>query len=93
MWINYSSRLVMYAAAWAQTSREARAARESVQHAHAVKDASAWVSHDLPPVTSTPAPAGADGRTRSRTAFAAGGASMLALMAVVRRIVNRKDRS
>ncbi len=41
----------------------------------------------------TPARGGADGRTRSRTAFAAGGASMLALMAVVRRIVNRKDRS
>ena len=52
VWINYTSRLVMYAAAWAQTSREARAARESVQHAHAVKDASAWVSHDLPPVSS-----------------------------------------
>jgi hypothetical protein len=34
-----------------------------------------------------------DGRSRPRTAFAAGGASMLALMAVVRRIVNRKDRS
>ena len=52
VWINYTTRLIMYAAAWAQTSREARAARESVQHAHAVKDASAWVSHDLPPVSS-----------------------------------------
>jgi membrane protein len=92
VWINYTMRLVMFAAAWAQTSREARAARESVQHAHAVKDASAWVSHDLPPVAT--ASAGEPGDTsRSRTAFAAGGASMLALTAVVRRIVNRKDRS
>ena len=93
VWINYTSRLVMYAAAWAQTSRAAREARESVQHAHAVKDASAWVSHDLPPVSPAAGPARPDGSTRSRTAFAAGGASMLALMAVVRRIVNRKDRA
>ena len=93
VWINYTMRLVMFAAAWAQTSREARAARESLQHAHAVKDASAWVSHDLPPLSSYAGSGGADGRIRSRTAFAAGGASMLALTAVVRRIVNRKDRS
>ena len=92
MWINYSSRLVMYAAAWAQTSREARAARDSLQQAHAVKDATAWVSHDLPGVATLP-PGEPEDTTRSRTAFAAGGASMLALMAVVRRIVNRKDRS
>jgi membrane protein len=93
VWINYSTRLVMYAAAWAQTSREARATRESVQLAHAVKDASAWVSHDLPPMAPDSAAQAPDGLSRPRTAFAAGGASMLALMAVVRRIVNRKDRS
>ena len=29
VWINYTMRLMMFAAAWAQTSREARAARES----------------------------------------------------------------
>jgi membrane protein len=92
VWINYTSRLIMYAAAWAQTSREARVARDSLQQAHAVKDATAWVSHDLPAAT-TLHPGEPGDTTRSRTAFAAGGASMLALMAVVRRIVNRKDRS
>jgi membrane protein len=92
VWINYTQRLVMYAAAWAHTSREARAARDSLQQAHAVKDATAWVSHDLP-AAATLSPAEREDTKRSRTAFAAGGASMLALMAVVRRIVNRKDRS
>ena len=44
VWINYFSRVVLYAAAWAHTSREARATRESLQPPHAVKDASACVS-------------------------------------------------
>ena len=88
VWINYFSRLVMYAAAWAETSREARSARDSVQQAHAMKDASSRVGHDLPTVST-----GSGDASRSRTAFAAGGASMLALMAVVRRVVNRKDRA
>jgi membrane protein len=86
VWINYFSRLVMYAAAWAQTAREARAVREQVQQAHAVKDASSLVAHDLPAVST------GEASGPSRTAFAAGGASMLALMALVRRLVNRRTR-
>lgn len=85
VWINYFSRVVMYAAAWAHTSREARAARSSMQQGHVAK------------VAAAPAlPATASGRrardgahegegTSPKVAFAAGGASMLALIALVRR--------
>ena len=92
VWINYTQRLVMYAAAWAYTSREARAARDSAQQAHALKDASAQVAHSLPAYAGAPAARQQAGDGPAPAAmFAAGGASMLALMAVVRRLVNPKD--
>ncbi len=91
VWINYTSRLVMYAAAWAQTSREARAVRDSAQQAHALKDA-AQVAHSLPAYAGAPAARQhAGGGPTPAAMFAAGGVSMLALMAVVRRLVNPKD--
>lgn len=38
VWINYFSRVVMYAAAWAHTSREARAIREEAELAAAIEE-------------------------------------------------------
>ncbi|QIX25867.1 YihY/virulence factor BrkB family protein [Nocardioides sp. JQ2195] len=37
VWINYFSRVVMYAAAWAYTSRRARASRSGMQQGHVAK--------------------------------------------------------
>ncbi|WP_374458291.1 YihY/virulence factor BrkB family protein [Nocardioides sp.] len=82
IWINYFSRVVMYAAAWAHTSPEARAAREAQAVAEQLPEgpridlaAAANVVH--------PAPPGAGGS--AKTAFAAGAAAMLGLVAVLRR--------
>ena len=90
VWINYTSRLVLYAAAWAQTSRDARAVRDTAQQAHALKDA-AQVAHNLPAYAAPVARQHAGGGPTPAAMFAAGGVSMLALMAVVRRFVNPKD--
>ena len=80
IWINYFSRVVMYAAAWAHTSPEARAAREAEVVAEMMPEgpridlvAAASAVHPEPAVSST------------TTAFAAGAASMLGLVALVRR--------
>ena len=80
IWINYFSRVVMYAAAWAHTSPEARAAREAEAVAEMMPEgpridlvAAASAVHPEPTVSST------------TTAFAAGAASMLGLVALVRR--------
>jgi membrane protein len=85
VWINYTSRVILYAAAWARTHPAARAVRDrEAELAHTVEGPSVQLLPEQP----EPAPAGAGG---TRVAFAAGGASMLALMALVRRVVNRKD--
>jgi membrane protein len=81
VWINYFSRVVMYAAAWAYTSRPARAARE------------AGIAHASPaavvPGGSPAAPAEQKSRPRHRTdprlAFGAGAAAALGLVSVLRR--------
>ena len=87
VWINYFSRVVVLAAAWAHTSPEARAIRDAEQ---AVDEAVQGPRVDLaalavgvrsetsgaPAASSSPAP---------RAAFAAGAAAMLAFVAVVRR--------
>jgi membrane protein len=82
VWINYSSRVVIYAAAFAQTSPEARALR------------SAGVA---PPVQGPRTPAlcpdtAPHGRTRWVAPFAAGGATALAVGVVLRKRLI-KDRS
>jgi membrane protein len=81
VWINYFSRVVMYAAAWAQTSVPARAA--DVAGAAGAPGA-APSSQTLVPAG--PAPAGPErARLDPRVAFGAGAAAALALVALVRR--------
>ena len=84
VWINYFSRVVVYAAAWAHTSPEARAARE----ARLVADQTVEGPRiDLVAAAGVVRPgAGDDGHGPSgRAAFAAGAASMLGVVALVRR--------
>ena len=79
VWINYFSKIVMYAAAWAHTSRPARAAQ-------AVRAAAT-------PAVPPPAPIVVPDRGASRRpgpdprlAFGAGAATALGLVALVRRV-------
>jgi membrane protein len=80
VWINYFSRVVMYAAAFAHTSREARAVR---------------VAEPAAPVAGPPSPPVAlrerpEGRSRPWVApYAAGAASTLGLVALVRRLARK----
>ena len=84
VWINYTSQVILYAAAWARTHPAARAVRDrQTELAHAVEGPSVRLDPSLHEPD--------EGGSRTRVAFAAGGASMLALMALVRRVVNRKD--
>lgn len=84
VWINYFSRVVVYAAAWAHTSREARALRDSeTAQQQAVKgpqiDLAGVMAHN-PGVAPAPPPA-----RDPRAAFAAGAAAALGVVALVRR--------
>jgi membrane protein len=86
IWINYSSRVVLYAAAWAHTSRAARAER-STEPAEPIQ------GPPSPPLAARPTPAGAHaceipGARSWMVPFAAGGGTALGLMALLRR---RKD--
>lgn len=79
VWINYFSRVVMYAAAWAHTTAEAREIRDREAFERAKMEELTRVDlHEAPP----PAPAS---RSRVAKSFAAGGATALALVAVARR--------
>ena len=80
VWINYFSRVVVYAAAWAHTSPEARAAREARLVAEQTVEGPRI---DLVAAAGVVRPEGR-GR-RGRAAFAAGAASMLGVVALVRR--------
>ncbi|WP_322921252.1 YihY/virulence factor BrkB family protein [Nocardioides renjunii] len=80
VWINYFSRIVVLAAAWAFTSPAARAEREArTSDARAVEGPQMDLTAAAAVVR--PAPAGAS----TTGAFAAGAASMLGLVALVRR--------
>ncbi len=83
VWIYYFSRVVMYAAAWAQTAPETRARQE---RAALEADRTEYAMKELTHVElrETPAPSGAS-RVSPPVAFAAGGASMLGLVALLRR--------
>ncbi len=86
VWINYFSRVVLYAAAWAHTSRAARAQRWT-------EPAEPIQGPPSPPLAARQALAGADacGSSGARSwvaPFAAGGGTALGLMALLRR---RKD--
>lgn len=76
VWINYFSRVVMYAASWAHTSPAARARREAARVAAAAVQG---------PQVDLAAAAARGDAPRPAAAFAAGAASMLGLLAVVRR--------
>jgi membrane protein len=83
VWIYYFSRVVMYAAAWAQTAPETRAQRER----EALEaDRTEYAMKELTQVElrETPASTGAS-RITPKAAFAAGGATMLGLVALLRR--------
>lgn len=78
VWINYFSRVVMYAAAWAHTSPEARAARE--------REPEAMQGPQTPSLEALPATGGAAPERGGWVGpFAGGAAAMLGLIAVVRR--------
>jgi membrane protein len=82
VWIYYFSRVVMYAAAWAQTAPETRAKkdREALQ-----ADREEYAMKELTQVElRETAPAGTS-KVSPRVAFAAGGATMLGLVALARR--------
>jgi membrane protein len=81
VWINYFSRVVVYAAAWAHTSPEARAAREACLVADQTVEGPRI---DLVAAADVVRPGAGDGPS-GRTAFAAGAASMLGVVALVRR--------
>jgi membrane protein len=80
VWINYFSRVVMYAAAWAHTSPAARAARPAPIAA---------------PVEGPPSPPLRQQETLEypwAASYAAGAATMLGLVAVARRLARRTSR-
>ena len=82
VWINYFSRVVVYAAAWAHTSPAARAAREARTVAEQTVEGpkiDLVAAADVVPTASSPAP------SSPKAAFAAGAAAMLGIVAVVRR--------
>jgi membrane protein len=76
VWINYFSRVVMVAASWAHTSAPARAARDREQPPPVVP---------LVPAGDRPPPPSLAARLDPRLAFAAGAASVLGLVALLRR--------
>ena len=79
VWINYFSRVVLYAASWAHTSRAARALRVPDPPAPPQGPPSPSLArHPL-------GPAGAHGRSGWVAPFTAGGATALGLVAVLRR--------
>jgi membrane protein len=79
VWINYFSRVILYAAAWAHTSRAAREIREQEALERArLQQLTRVQLHEAPP------PEPPSRRTTART-FAAGGATALAMVAVLRR--------
>ena len=81
VWINYFSRVVLYAAAWAHTSREAREQREDEI---GMMQGPQTPSLAELPATGEPGSAPADGK-RWVGPFVGGAAAMLGLVAAVRR--------
>jgi membrane protein len=78
VWINYFSRVVMYAAAWAHTTQEARDIRDRAALERARMQQLTRVDlHEAAP--------GTPSRSRTAKTFAAGGATAIALIAVARR--------
>ena len=86
VWINYFSRVVVYAAAWAHTSPEARAAREASMVAEQTVEGPSIDLAAVAAVADGVRPGAAAASAPSpRAAFAAGAASTLGLVALLRR--------
>ncbi|CAA9376234.1 MAG: hypothetical protein AVDCRST_MAG32-1218 [uncultured Nocardioides sp.] len=88
VWINYFSRVVVFAAAWAQTTPEARALRDARVAVDLAVEAPPVDLRSVATASVAPPSSGAaavPGRQDPRAAFAAGAAAMLALVAAVRR--------
>lgn len=86
VWINYFSRVVVYAAAWAHTSPKARAAREaSLVAEQTVEGPRIDLAAAADVLRAPDAPASASSPTSPQAAFAAGAASTLGLVALLRR--------
>lgn len=81
VWINYFSRVVVYAASWAYTDPQARAEREARE---AIDQAVQGPQIDLAAAAGGVRP-GVGPVSSPKGAFAAGAAAMLALVAVIRR--------
>ncbi|NYE37339.1 membrane protein [Nocardioides cavernae] len=88
IWINYFSRVVVYAAAWAHTTPEARAFREARTVAEQTVEGPqidlAAAAAVVRPASSSPL-APASPASSPKAAFAAGAAAMLGFVALVRR--------
>lgn len=84
VWINYFSRVVLYAAAWAHTSPAARALRVDEPAVVQGPQVPSLVELPATAVTGAPEPPGGSGRSWGAP-FVAGAAAMLALTAVLRR--------
>jgi membrane protein len=82
IWINYTSRVVVLAAAWAHTSPEARALRDANRVADQMPEGPRI---DLAAAAGVVRPATPPGATSPKAAFAAGAATMLGLVALLRR--------
>ncbi|MDP2774527.1 MAG: YhjD/YihY/BrkB family envelope integrity protein [Nocardioides sp.] len=83
VWINYFSRVVLYAAAWAHTSRAARAAR--VEEPQVVQGPQVPSLVELPATAVAGEESAASAGGSWKGPFAAGAGTMLALTAVLRR--------
>ncbi|GAB2885953.1 YihY/virulence factor BrkB family protein [Nocardioides pacificus] len=79
VWINYFSRVVLFAASWAHTAKRARLRREREQEREAARIAATRVE-----LRKLPGPRGPSLAERGKI-FAAGGAATLALVAIRRR--------
>ena len=82
VWINYFSRVVVLAAAWAHTSPDARAAREARMVAEQMPEGPRI---DLAAAADVVRAGEGHGSGSTKAAFAGGAATMLALVALVRR--------
>lgn len=86
VWINYFSRVVVYAAAWAHTSPEARAAREaSLVAEQTVEGPRIDLAAAADVVRAPSASASGSAPASPKAAFAAGAASAIGLVALLRR--------
>lgn len=85
VWINYFSRLILYAASWAHTAADTRALIAEQQLAEELGEPDAVVLVEPRLFRKRPSGDDAPGSAAWAKPFAAGGAAMLAVVAVVRR--------